>query len=116
MKFIITESKREKAVFYWLDKRFGDVEPYESDNYPNDIFFIKNGEVIFEFGGFSNSLTIKNDKIWEFVETFFGLNYFQTQDITTRWINDKFNLNSKRSHEGGDRPKWRKIENEINNL
>jgi len=114
MRIIITESKREKAIFHWLDKHFGDTEPYESDNYPNYIFFIRDGEVIFEFWDFGNTLTVKYDKIWKIIQTFFGLDYFQTQDITTRWINDRFNLNAKRSHEVDDRPKWRKIENEIN--
>ena len=115
MRIIITESKREKAAFWWLNKYFGDVVPYSSDYYPNNIFFIKDGEVVFEFFSKNNSLSIRRVGIWSVLETHFGLDYFDVQRITTQWINDKFNLNAVRSHEVENRPKWRRIEGEFIN-
>lgn len=115
MKFIITESKRDKAAFHWLNKHFSGVISYHSDYYPNNIFFIKNGEVLFEFFSKNNTLSIKSSEIWSVLETLFGLDYFDVQGITTKWINDEFNLNAIRSHEVENRPKWRKIESEFIN-
>jgi hypothetical protein len=115
MKFTITESKREKAAFHWLKKHFNDVVPYRSDYYPDNIFFIKDGEVVFEFFSKNNTLSIKRGEIWSVLESLFGLGYFDVQWITTEWINDVFNLNAIRSHEVENRPKWRRIESEFNN-
>jgi hypothetical protein len=113
MRFIITENRRDKAAFYWLNKHFNDVVPYRSDYYPDNIFFIKNNEVVFAFWSRNNTLSVKDSEIWSVLETLFGLGYFDVQRITTEWINDEFNLNAIRSHEVGNSPKWEKIKSEF---
>jgi len=115
MKIIITESQKEKAAFYWLTKHYSDVVPYSSDYYPRNIFFIKDGEVVFEFFLPNNILDIKADEIWSPLETLFNLSYFDVQWVTTQWINKTFNINARLSHETENRPKWRRIEDEFNN-
>lgn len=49
MKFIITESKRTRLAINWLNNNYGDLIPYETKKYPNIIFFMKDGEVIFDY-------------------------------------------------------------------
>jgi len=38
MKIIITESKLEKAAIKWLNDNYGDLEPFETEKYPDYIF------------------------------------------------------------------------------
>ena len=46
MKLIINESKLEKITIHWLNENFGDLTPFETDQYPNHIFYMKNGKVV----------------------------------------------------------------------
>ena len=39
MKYIITESKLEKAVIKYLNKEYGDLEEYTTDKRPDNVFF-----------------------------------------------------------------------------
>jgi len=92
MKIIITESIRKKAVFTYLNKYYGDLEPYESGNYPDYIFYMKDRKVIFEYNKKNGNVFISYDHIWLFLESFFGLKDKEIQDLTKEWVEEHYNL------------------------
>ena len=49
MKLIITENKRNRVIIKWLNSEFGDLTPFETEKYRNYIFFMKEGEVVFDY-------------------------------------------------------------------
>ncbi len=80
------------AVFKWLNSEYGDLTPYETEEYPNHIFFMKDGEVIFRYDKKNGYLYISYDKIWSFLESFFGLKNKEIQDLTKEWAEEHYKL------------------------
>ena len=92
MKVIITESQKDRAIIKWLNSEYGDLTPYETEEYPNHIFFMKDGGVVFEYDKINKSAHISNDEIWSFLESFFGLKYWEIQDLTKKWVEEHYKL------------------------
>ncbi len=92
MKYIITESQMDRAVFKWLNSEYGDLTPYETEEYPDYIFFMKDGEVVFDYNKKNGYVDISYDKIWLFLKSFFGLEYKEIQDITKEWVEEHYKL------------------------
>jgi hypothetical protein len=92
MKIIITESIRKKAVFTYLNKYYGDLEPYETDEFPDYIFYMKDRKVIFEYNKKNGVVFISYDHIWSFLQPFFGLKDEEIQVITKEWVEEHYNL------------------------
>ena len=92
MKYIITESQMDRAVLKYLNTIYGDLVPFETDKDPNFIFFMKDGEVIFDYNKKSGKVYISYDHIWSFLESFFGLKYTEIQDLTKEWVEEHYKL------------------------
>ena len=92
MKYIITESQLDRAVLKYLNSEYGDLEPYETDRWPEYIFFMKDGELIFDYNKESGVVYISYDKIWSFLKSFFGLEYEEIQDLTKEWVEEHYKL------------------------
>lgn len=97
MKYIITENRLNDIVIKYLNSEYGDLKPYQTDKYPGDIFFMKDGKVIFNYITDSKNKTygevgISYRDVWLFLKNLFGLSYIEAQDITTKWINQTYNL------------------------
>ena len=92
MKILITESKREKVAISWLNKKYGDLEPFESDKYPDYIFYRQGKKIIFDYNKKNGYVGVDYDEIWLFFERFFGMNYQQIQDLTKVWVEERYNL------------------------
>ena len=85
-------TKLEKTAINWLNKNYEDLTPFETEKYPDYIFFMKNGEVIFDYYKKNGWVQISNTKIWSFFESFFSMNYQQIQDITKVWVEEHYKL------------------------
>jgi len=92
MKVLITESKRDRLVIKWLNLEYGDLTPYEMEKHPNQIFFMKDEKIFFNYNKKPGTVGISYDKIWSFLESFFGLEYEEIQDITKEWIEEHYKL------------------------
>ena len=92
MKIIITESKLEKFALNWLNDNYGDLEPFESEEYPDYIFYRKGDVVIFEYNKKNNVVYISYNEIWSFFEMYLNMNYQQIQAITEIWAEEDYNL------------------------
>jgi hypothetical protein len=96
MKYIITESQKDRAIIKWLNSEYGDLTPIETEKHPNYIFFIKDGEVVFDYNKKIGYVTISYDKIWSILESFLELEYDEIQDLTKEWVVEHFKLRVRR--------------------
>jgi len=92
MKFIINESKLEKIAINWLNKNYGDLTPYKTKKYSDFIFYLKNGNIIFDYNKNYGYVHISYDEVWSFLESFFNMEYNQIQDITKKWLEEHYKL------------------------
>jgi len=91
MKYIITESQLDSAVIKWLNLEYGDLELFKTEIYPNHTFFMKNGEIVFDYNG-NGQVGISYDHIWRFLSSFFGLEKEEIQDLTKQWVEKNYGL------------------------
>jgi hypothetical protein len=82
----------DRAVLKYLNTIYGDLTPFETDKDPNFIFFMKDGEVIFDYNKKNGKVYISYDRIWSFLESFFGLEYEEIQDLTKEWVEEHYKL------------------------
>jgi hypothetical protein len=92
MKYIITESQKNRGIIKYLNSEYGDLEPYKTKKYSNHIFFIKDGEVIFDYNKENGYVCISYDKIWLFLESFFGLKNEEIRELTKTWVEEHYKL------------------------
>ena len=92
MKYIITESQIDRFVSKWLNSEYGDLTPFETEKHPDYIFFMKDGEVVFDYNKKNEVVHISYEKIWSFLKNFFGLEYEEIQDLTKEWVEEYYKL------------------------
>jgi hypothetical protein len=82
----------DRAVLKYLNTKYGDLVPYETEKYPNHIFFMKDGKVIFEYNKKNRDVYMSYSYLWSFLKTFFGLENKEIQIITKKWVNEHYKL------------------------
>ena len=92
MKFIITESKIEKIAIKWLNKEYGNLIPYETEKYPNYIFYRQDKTVIFDYNKKNDIVYASYNDIWKFFEDYFNMEYEQIQSIMKVWVEEHYKL------------------------
>jgi hypothetical protein len=103
--------KLYKIVINYLNKKFGDLKPYETDQYPDYIFFMKDKQVIFEYNKENGRVYISYDDIWSFLERIFSMEYKQIQEVTKLWVEEHYNLRVTTTsyHKNASWSRWRNI-------
>ncbi len=89
---VINESRLNNFAKVWLSDNYGDLVPYETKKQPNYIFYRKGDEVIFEYDKKHGYVYISYDKIWSFLESMFGMERQQIQDLTKEWVEEHYKL------------------------
>jgi hypothetical protein len=92
MKFIITENKLYETAIKWLNKNYGDLTPYETEESMEYISYMKNDELIFDYNKKKGVVYVSYDKIWSFLENFFSMEYEQIQEVTKLWMEEHYKL------------------------
>jgi hypothetical protein len=92
MKLIITENKLNDVVIKFLNKNYSDLKPYETENYPFSIFYIRDGEIFFEYNKENGRVYISYEHIWSFLERIFSMEYKQIQEVTKLWLEERYNF------------------------
>ena len=87
----MTDKLKHKIIKY-LNSEYGDLEQYETEKQPNHIFFMKDGKLIFVYNRKNGYVGVSYDKIWSFLENFFGLEYKEVQDLTKEWVEEHYKL------------------------
>jgi hypothetical protein len=90
MKYIITESKLEQAMFKYLDRDFGGLESDKGERF--DVVF-KSSEGDYNEFGWSEpgSLTVQRDAT-EKLTDFFMLDINDSLNLIGKWFQDRYNL------------------------
>ena len=81
-----------KLAKKWLTDNYGDLEEYETDKYPNNIFYMKDGEVILDYNRKNGDCRINYYEIWSFLKSVFQLDFEEIQDITKEWVEEHYKL------------------------
>ena len=92
MKLIITENRLEQVAINWLNKNYGDLEPYETEEHPGYIFYRKGDKIIFDYNKKNGFVYVNYIEIWSFFKSYFGMEYKQIQDLTKAWVEERYNL------------------------
>jgi hypothetical protein len=92
MKYIITESKLEKVAIKYLNKIYGNLEEYRTDEHPDIVFFVKGKKVYMEQDLENDFLYVDYDIIWSDLENTFSLEDNKIQSIIKDWVEVTYNL------------------------
>ena len=92
MRIIINEGKINDVVKKWLTVNYGNLESYETDKYPNHIFFMKDGKVILNYNRKNGYCYISYEEIWSFLSSVFQLEYEEIRGITKEWVGEHYKL------------------------
>ena len=90
MKYIITENQIEKLIIKYLNKEYGDLEEYRTDEYPESVFYIKDKKVYMEPE--NDVLWVDYYTIWQDLDTIFSLKNSEIKHIITHWVKETYNL------------------------
>ena len=96
----MTDKLKHKIIKY-LNSEYGDLTPYETEKYRELIFFMKDGKLIFDYNKKNGYVGVSYDKIWSFLENFFGLEYEEIQGLTKEWVEEHYKLRVTTTHIAG---------------
>ena len=90
MKYIITESQINKVIDKFITYQFEPHEVKKSSDYPDSIFWIKNGEIIAEIN--NTKYFWVESQIWNTISSMFSLEYSETQQVIKDWMEENYKL------------------------
>ena len=90
MKYIITESQYNRAIDIFLNYLFEPHEVKTSPDYPDSIFWVKDGKVIAEIEN-SEYFWVDWDK-WSTFSSFFSLKLVDAQRLIKSWLEEHYKL------------------------
>jgi hypothetical protein len=72
---------------------FNDLESVQSEEYEHWVLYrYKKGHNFMIYDRKNEYVYINYDEIWSVLEDKFGLNYFEIQGLTKRWLDEVYNL------------------------
>jgi len=83
---------KHKAVMTYLNRYYDNLQPFQTERWVDSIFFMKDGNFIFEYNKKNGYVYISYPKIWSFLESFFGLEYGEIQDLAKEWVEEQFKM------------------------
>ena len=88
------ETGVELTPLNWMNDNFSldQLGIVKSKDYPNSIFFRKNGKVVMEQDKKNMNFWFDYDNIWSFFESFFGMEYKQIREVLIYWLEETFKL------------------------
>ena len=93
MKYIITENQNEKLIIKYLNKEYGDLEEYKTDEEPVSLLFVKDKIVYMELRLRNQWLMVNYSTIWEDLKNIFGIEYGGERAlIITKWVKETYKL------------------------
>ena len=92
MKYIITENKMKNVILHFLNKMYGDLAEYRTDEYPDSIFYIKGEKIYMEREIETGRLWVDYNTIWQDLKMWFSLNYQDIQSVIDKWVEEDYNM------------------------
>ena len=90
MKYIITESQYNKIIDRFLTNQFEPHKEKTSKDYPDSIFWIKDGEIIVEIKKSKDVWVL--DSVWNSISDMFSLEYDDTKSVIKSWLEKHYKL------------------------
>ena len=90
MKYVIKESQYNNAINKFISHQFEPHEEKRTREYPESIFWVKDGKVISEIEK-SDYFWI-NPQIWMNIMNMFSLEYTETQQVIKDWLEEHYKL------------------------
>ena len=90
MKYIITESQHNKIIDKFITYQFEPHEVKKSSEYPDSIFWVKDGEIIAEIN--NPKYFLVESQIWKVIRNMFSLEYSETQQVIRDWLEEHYKL------------------------
>ena len=87
----MTNNLKHKIIKY-LNSEYPELEQFETEKYPDYIFFMKDGEVVFDYNKKNGLVVVSYDKIWSFLKSFFDLEHKEIQVLTKEWVEEHYKL------------------------
>jgi hypothetical protein len=84
------DDKLKHKIINYLNKEYSGLIRYETDRWEDLTFYMKDGKFIFEYNKKNGYVFISYGFIWSFLESYFGLEYKEIQDITKKWVEEQF--------------------------
>ncbi len=84
----------EKAILLWLSKKYGNLQLFQHPKHSNNILYFKEKKLIININQYNKHIGINMD-IFNFISTFFELDYFETDKVLHKWINENYFKESK---------------------
>jgi hypothetical protein len=84
--------KLKHRIIKYLNEEYSGLTIYEADIWKDLILFMKDGNFIFYYNIINGCVLISYDKLWSFLESFFGLEYKEIQVLTKEWVEKQFKL------------------------
>ena len=91
MKYIITESQLNKSIDKFITFQLEPHEVKTSEEYPDSIFWVKDGEVIVEIDKHAGYFWVSRE-IWMSVSRMFSLERKETQQVIKNWLEEHYEL------------------------
>ena len=84
----------------WLTNNYGDLEEYETDKYPDYIFYIKGGKMMLQYNQKNGYCYINLREIWSFLKLMFSMEYDEIQKVTKEWVEEHYKLKVRTTYGG----------------
>jgi hypothetical protein len=94
MKFIITENKLNDVALSWINDNYSPnkLEVVKHKEYPDLIFFRKDGKVVMEQDNRYQDFYFDYDEVWLFFKLFLGMEDDQIRKVLRYWLGENFKL------------------------
>ena len=88
------KNKKYNIALKWMNDKFSpdQLEIVISTEYPDSIFYKKNGEFVMEQDNKNEKFFFYYYEIWSIFEDFFGYNYDEIQSILKDWLEQTLKL------------------------
>ena len=80
-----------KKIKEFIDDKLDGLIQFESDNYPDSIFYKKNDIILFEVDLKNKWLWCSYEHYWLLLDKEIGINYFETQELTKAMVGTHLN-------------------------
>ena len=111
MKYLIKESQYNNAINKFISHQFEPHKEKRTREYPESIFWIKDGEIIAEIEKSKDFFV--SPQIWKNIMSMFSLEYVETQQVIKEWLEEHYKLGGLKPYEGflEQKYRWKNITN-----
>ena len=111
MKYVIKESQYGNIINKFISHQFEPHKEKRTREYPESIFWIKDGEIIAEIEKSKDFFV--SPQIWKNIMSMFSLEYVETQQVIKEWLEEHYKLGRLKPYEGflEQKYRWKNITN-----